>query len=171
MWRVKPFCMVLLLSGTFCFSWHFQNDIDDFCRWQQQLFSLKVGASGALFGLIGLLIVKLLQLRHDVRRPCCEVLCLLSVALISFGKYNNNLQNKNTESLNNTIIWKVSLKVNTVVLRFSCIEHRPQFLISLDTVYSLGHRNDHRVFKKTQISLQSFDHYCWKYLYVVTVHQ
>ena len=60
-----------------------------FCRWQQQLFSLKVGASGALFGLIGLLIVKLLQLRHDVRRPCCEVLCLLSVALISFGKYNN----------------------------------------------------------------------------------
>ena len=70
-----------------------------FCRWQQQLFSLKVGASGALFGLIGLLIVKLLQLRHDVKRPCCEVLCLLGVALISFGKYNNNLQNKNTQSL------------------------------------------------------------------------
>ena len=26
----EPFCMALLLNGTFCFSWHFENDIDDF---------------------------------------------------------------------------------------------------------------------------------------------
>lgn len=44
----------------------------------------QVGASGALFGLIGLLIIKLLQLRHNVRRPCCEALFLIGVVLISF---------------------------------------------------------------------------------------
>ena len=95
----NPFAWYYFWMVRFVFHGIFKTISMIFCRWQQQLFSLKVGASGALFGLIGLLIVKLLQLRHDVRRPCCEVLCLLSVALISFGKYNNNLQNKNTESL------------------------------------------------------------------------
>jgi len=47
--------------------------------------SPQVGASGALFGLIGLLIVKLFQLRHDVQRPCCEAIVLLAVALTSFA--------------------------------------------------------------------------------------
>ncbi|XP_068682671.1 inactive rhomboid protein 1-like [Montipora foliosa] len=47
--------------------------------------SPQVGASGALFGLVALLIIKLLQLRHDVRRPCMEALIFLGVALISFA--------------------------------------------------------------------------------------
>ncbi|XP_029189340.2 inactive rhomboid protein 2-like [Acropora millepora] len=45
----------------------------------------QVGASGALFGLLGLLIIKLFQLRHEVRRPCMEALILLAVALASFA--------------------------------------------------------------------------------------
>ncbi|KAL9954611.1 hypothetical protein ACROYT_G042175 [Oculina patagonica] len=45
----------------------------------------QAGASGALFGLIGLLIIKLLQLRHEVKRPCVEVLILLGVVLVSFA--------------------------------------------------------------------------------------
>ncbi|CAH3150014.1 unnamed protein product [Porites lobata] len=68
-------CLIYLISGI---------GGNLFCGLFNPL-SPQVGASGALFGLIGLLIVKLLQLRHDVRRPCCEVLCLLSVALISFA--------------------------------------------------------------------------------------
>ena len=85
----NPFAWYYFWMVRFVFHGIFKTISMIYCRWQQQLFSLKVGASGALFGLIGLLIVKLLQLRHDVRRPCCEVLCLLGVALISFGKYNN----------------------------------------------------------------------------------
>ena len=167
--RVRPFCMALLLNGTFCFSWHFENDIDDFfCRWQQQLFSLKVGASGALFGLIGLLIVKLLQLRHEVRRPCCEVLCLLGVVLISFGKYNNNLQNKNTESLwiipssEKSLLESILLYTDFLALS---VDHSFSLALWLTTAEMITECS------KTQVSLQSFDHYCWKYLYVVTVHQ
>ena len=49
----------------------------------------QAGASGALFGLIGLLIIKLLQFRHEVKRPCVEVLILLGVLLVSFGKLCN----------------------------------------------------------------------------------
>ncbi|XP_020623672.1 inactive rhomboid protein 1-like isoform X1 [Orbicella faveolata] len=45
----------------------------------------QAGASGALFGLIGLLIIKLLQLRHEVKRPCVEALILLGVVLVSFA--------------------------------------------------------------------------------------
>lgn len=52
-------------------------------------FSWQAGASGALFGLIGLLIIKLLQLRHEVKRPCVEALILLGVVLVSFGKLGN----------------------------------------------------------------------------------
>lgn len=52
-------------------------------------FSSQAGASGALFGLIGLLVIKLLRLRHEVKRPCLEVLILLGVVLVSFGKLGN----------------------------------------------------------------------------------
>ncbi|KAJ7371059.1 hypothetical protein OS493_028222 [Desmophyllum pertusum] len=45
----------------------------------------QAGASGALFGLVALLIIKLLQLRHEVKRPCLEALVLLGVVLVSFA--------------------------------------------------------------------------------------
>ena len=62
---------------------------DDFLILQPVVVSFvqtQVGASGALFGLLGLLIIKLFQLRHEVRRPCMEALILFGVALASFGK-------------------------------------------------------------------------------------
>jgi len=139
----KPF-LWRLLHGYFCLSYlrfifHgiLKTILMIFCRWQQQLFSLKVGASGALFGLIGLLIVKMLQLRHDVKRPCCEVLFLLVVVLISFGKYNKNLRKKNTQSL-----WIIpsseesllkSILLCTEFLALS-VDHNFSLALSLSTV-------------------------------------
>lgn len=45
----------------------------------------QAGASGALFGILALLIVKMVQFGREVKRPCVEALMILGVALISFA--------------------------------------------------------------------------------------
>lgn len=45
----------------------------------------QAGASGALFGILALLIVKMVQFGREVKRPCVEALMVLVVVMISFA--------------------------------------------------------------------------------------
>ena len=40
--------------------------------------------------------VKLVQFRHQVKRPCCELVFLLTVVVISFGKLISPSRNDNS---------------------------------------------------------------------------
>ncbi len=52
--------------------------------------SLQVGGSGALFGLLGVLLVELLQGWKWVKKPCAELVKIIITVIILLGEYPAN---------------------------------------------------------------------------------